>query len=323
MEASTSAIRELYPEVEPYATGTLRVSGPHTLYYEQVGNPSGKPVVVLHGGPGGGVEPYYRRFFDPEVYRVVLLDQRGAGKSTPHANLEKNTTWDLVADIELLREHLGIDKWVVFGGSWGATLSLAYSETHPTRVKALILRGVFALRRSELLFFYQEGASWMFPDAWEHYLAPIPEPERGDLMSAYHRRLTGDDEEVKRKCAIAWSVWEMATSRLYVDPDYIARAADDVEFALAFARIECHYFVNAGFFKKDGQLIEDAHKLSEIPGVIVQGRYDMVCPMKTAWDLHKNWSKAELKIIPDAGHSMKEPGIQTALLNACDKFRDL
>jgi len=317
----TTKRRELYPPIEPYEHSTLKVSDIHTLYYEQSGNPQGKPVVVLHGGPGGGCDGWYRQFFDPKAYRIVLFDQRGSGKSTPHANLEHNTTWDLVEDIEKIRLHLKIDKWVVFGGSWGSTLALAYAETHPQVVKALILRGIFTLRRKELIWFYQEGANFMFPDVWEHYLEPIPEVERGDLMSAYHRRLTGTNEEEKKKAARAWTKWEMATSRLYVDPNYIAKAEED-EFSVAFARIECHYFVNGGFFKYDGQLIQEANKIAHIPGVIVQGRYDMVCPAFTAWDLSKNWPNAELLIVPDAGHSMKEPGILSHLVEACDKFKN-
>eukprot|EP01119_Soliformovum_irregulare_P002796 TRINITY_DN13057_c0_g1_i1.p1 TRINITY_DN13057_c0_g1~~TRINITY_DN13057_c0_g1_i1.p1 ORF type:complete len:352 (+),score=89.04 TRINITY_DN13057_c0_g1_i1:79-1056(+) len=316
------SLRELYPFVEPYDTGFLKVSDVHTLYYEQSGNPQGKPVVVLHGGPGGGSDAWYRQFFDPKVYRAILFDQRGSGKSTPHACLIDNTTWHLVADIETLRNHLKIDKWHVFGGSWGSTLALSYAEKHPDRVKALILRGIFALRRKELLWFYQDGASCMFPEEWEKYLAPIPSVERGDLMSSYYRKLTGDDEALKLQCAQAWSRWEMATSRLFVDPKALEHA-DDPQFALAFARIECHYFVNGGFFEEDGQLINRASILKDIPGTIVQGRYDMVCPAFTAWDLHKAWPQSKYVIIPDAGHSMKEPGILSALIEACDLYRDL
>jgi len=261
-------------------------------------------------------------FFDPEAYRIVLFDQRGSGKSTPHASLEENTTWDLVEDIEKIRKHLQIERWLVFGGSWGSTLALAYAETYPSVIKALVLRGIFTLRRKELIWFYQEGASFVFPDAWDHYIAAIPEVERGDLMSAYHRRLTGTNEEEKIKCARAWTRWEMATSRLFVDPNYLAKAEED-QFSLAFARIESHYFVNGGFFKSDGQLIKDAHKLADIPGTIVQGRYDMVCPAISAWDLHKHWPKGELTIVPDAGHSMKEPGILSGLVEACEKYKKL
>jgi proline iminopeptidase len=308
----------LYPEIEPYDSGRLRVSGLHELYYEQIGNPEGKPAIFLHGGPGGGVEPYYRRFFDPARYRAVLFDQRGAGKSTPHASIEQNTTQDLVADIERLREHLGIERWLVFGGSWGSTLALAYAEAHPQRVTELVLRGIFLLRRQELLWFYQHGASVIFPDAWEHFLAPIPEPERGDMMQAYHRRLTSDDAQVRLEAARAWSIWEASTSRLFVDPDLIANFQAD-EFAEAFARIECHYFVNGGFMP-EGQLLADAGRIRQIPGVIVQGRYDVVCPMESAWDLHRAWPESELVVVPDAGHSAREPGIAAALVAATDRF---
>jgi len=315
-------LRQFYPSIEPYEKGFLKVSNVHTLYFEQAGNPQGKPVIFLHGGPGGGLAAYYRQYFDPKAYRIVLFDQRGSGNSTPFACLEENTTWDLVADIERIREHLRIDRWVVFGGSWGSTLALAYAEKHKERVKALILRGVFLLRPTELLWFYQEGASWIFPDAWDKFLEPIPEVERGHLMSAYHRRLTGDNEEEKLKAARAWSTWEMSTSRLFTDPELVAKGDDD-KFALAFARIECHYFVNGGFFRSPTQLLDDAKVLNDIPGTIVQGRYDLVCPAKSAFDLHKAWPKSELIVIPDAGHSAKEPGIVSALTAATDKYRDL
>ncbi|CAF0790012.1 unnamed protein product [Adineta steineri] len=319
----TKQLRDLYPEIEPYKTGMLKVSEIHTLYYEEVGNPSGKPIVFVHGGPGGGSVSSDRQFFDSEAYRIILYHQRGAGDSTPHACLEENTTWDLVEDLEKLRKHVNVDKWVVFCGSWGSTLSLAYAETHPERVKALILRGIFCCRRKELLWFYQEGASMIFPDAWDKYLEPIPVGERGDLMSAYHRRLTGNNEEEKLKAATAWSVWEMATSRLYVDPASIARATDDAKFAVAFARIEAHYFVNGAFMNDDEQLLKNADKIKDIPGVIVQGRYDVVCPARSAWDLHKVWPKGELHFVDAAGHSRKEPGIIHQLVIATDKFRDL
>ncbi|KAL6076179.1 Proline iminopeptidase [Balamuthia mandrillaris] len=272
---------------------------------------------------GGGIAPYYRQYFDPEAYHIILFDQRGAGQSLPFACLEENTTWDLVSDMEKLREHLGIDTWLLFGGSWGSTLSLAYAETHPEKVKGLILRGIFTLRRKELLWFYQGGADFLFPDSWEKYIEPIPEVERGDLMSAYYRRLTGNNEEEKLACARAWSVWEMSTSRLYVDPEYIKRASEDDKFALAFARIECHYFVHGGFFHKEGQLIEDAHKIAHLPIVIVQGRYDVVCPATTAWELKKQLPSAKFHFVPDAGHSAKEPGIIHRLVEACDEFRTL
>jgi proline iminopeptidase len=312
-------MRTLYPPIEPYRTGKLPVSPLHTLHFEEVGNPNGRPVVFLHGGPGGGLDDDYRRYFDPTVWRVVLFDQRGCGKSTPHAELRDNTTWTLVADIERLRETLGIEKWVVFGGSWGSTLALAYAETHPQRVQGLILRGIFLLRRKELLWFYQEGASWLFPDAWEEYLKPIPEVERGDLMSAYHRRLTSEDAAVRMEAARAWSVWEGSTSKLFPNPDSIARFAGDT-FAEAFARIEAHYFVNGAFLRSDTQLLDDAHKIAHLPGVIVQGRYDVVCPAASAWALHQRWPGSTLRLIGDAGHSITEPGIIDALVTATDEF---
>jgi proline iminopeptidase len=317
-------MRELYPPIEPYRTGSLPVSDLHTLFFEEVGNPAGRPVVFLHGGPGGGLDVDYRRYFDPTKWRVVLFDQRGCGKSTPHAELRDNTTWTLVSDIERLRQSLGIECWVVFGGSWGSTLALAYAETHPERCLGLILRGIFLLRRKELLWFYQEGASWLFPDAWEEYLAPIPEAERGDLISAYHRRLTSDDPELRMRAARAWSVWEGSTSKLRADPKTIERFAVD-RFAEAFARIECHYFVNGAFLRSDTQLLDDASKLAHLPGVIVQGRYDVVCPAASAWALHQRWPGAALRLVGDAGHSISEPGIIDALVQATDDFaeRDL
>ena len=311
--------RALYPEIEPFHRGTLQVSSLHCIYYEQSGNPEGKPVVFLHGGPGGGTDPKQRRFFDPDAYRIVLFDQRGCGKSTPHAELRENTTWDLVADIEKLRAHLGIERWQVFGGSWGSTLALAYAQTHPKRVSELVLRGIFLLRRSELLWFYQDGASALFPDAWEHFLAPIPAAERGDLMRAYYRRLTGDDEVVRREAARAWSVWEASTSFLIPRPDFIAHAAGD-DFSLAFARIEAHYFVHRGFLEREQQLLENVGRLRQIPSIIVQGRYDVVCPLHSAWQLHRAWPEADLVIVPDAGHSAFEPGTLDALIDATDRF---
>ncbi|MFC4762270.1 prolyl aminopeptidase [Dyella koreensis] len=312
--------RTLYPEIEPFDSGMLKVSDLHTLYYEQSGNPHGKPVVFLHGGPGGGTNPKYRRFFDPKVYRIVLFDQRGCGRSTPHAELTDNTTWHLVSDIERLREHLGIDRWQVFGGSWGSTLALAYAQTHPDKVTELVLRGIFMLRRWELEWFYQKGCDALYPDAWETYLSVIPEVERGDLMSAYYRRLTSSDARVRVEAARAWSVWEGATSYLYPDPDHIASSGED-EFALAFARIECHYFVHGGFFEHDDQLLRNVERIRKIPAVIVQGRYDVVCPMRSAWDLHRAWPEADLRIVPDAGHSALEPGITAELVEATDRFR--
>jgi proline iminopeptidase len=311
--------RALYPEIEPYEIGQLKVSELHTLYFEQSGNPNGKPVVFLHGGPGGGTNAKCRRFFDPAVYRIVLFDQRGCGKSTPHAELTDNTTWHLVADIERLREHLGIARWQVFGGSWGSTLALAYAQTHPDKVTELVLRGIFMLRRSELEWFYQKGCDALYSDAWETYLAAIPEVERGDLMSAYHRRLTSSDAKTRLDAARAWSVWEGATSFLYQDAGYISSSGED-EFALAFARIECHYFVNGGFFEHDDQLLRNVDRIRRIPSVIVQGRYDVVCPMRSAWDLHRAWPEADLRVVQDAGHSAFEPGIAHELIEATDKF---
>lgn len=317
-----NARRRLYPPIKPYNSGFLRVSDLHEIYFEECGNPRGKPAVFLHGGPGGGTDPKMRRFFDPKRYRIVLLDQRGSGKSRPHACLEQNTTWDLVADIERVREHLGIEKWLVFGGSWGSTLALAYAETHPDRVTEMILRGIFLMRRSELEWFYQnpEGAASLYPDLWEEFLAPIPESERGDMMAAYYKRLTSEDPEELRRAAVAWSVWEGATSYLQFKPDHIQRFREDAAYAAAFARIECHYFVNRGFFRSDTQLLEDVERIRHIPAVIVQGRYDVVCPTRSAWDLHKAWPEADLRIVPDAGHSAFEPGITSELVSATDRF---
>ncbi len=312
--------RSLYPELEPFQTGFLDVDGGHRIYFEESGNPQGKAAVFVHGGPGGGTEAKHRRFFDPAAYRIVLFDQRGCGKSTPHATLEANTTWHLVADMERIREHLGIERWLVFGGSWGSTLALAYAQRHADRVNALVLRGIFLLRKREIEWFYQEGASRLFPDAWEGYLAPIPESERGDLLRAYHRRLTSRDEAERLRCAKAWSIWEGATSRLMPDADLVARTGED-RFALAFARIECHYFVNRGFLERDGQLLEDVSRVRHLPCSIVQGRYDVVCPAESAWALHKAWPGSELHIVPDAGHSAIEPGIVSELLTATDRFR--
>jgi len=311
--------RGLYPEIEPYDSGLLKVSALHTLYFEQCGNPRGKPVVFLHGGPGAGCNAKSRRFFDPARYRIILFDQRGCGRSTPHAELTDNTVWHLVDDIERLRSHLGLDRWQVFGGSWGSTLALAYAEKHPERVTELVLRGIFMLRRSELEWFYQKGCDAIYPDAWEPYLAAIPAVERADLMGAYYRRLTSPDPAVRLAAAKAWSMWEGGTSFLQPSADYIASTGSD-EFALAFARIECHYFVHGGFFETDDQLLRDASKLKNIPAVIVQGRYDVVCPLRSAWDLHRAWPEAELRIVGDAGHSALEPGITHELILATDRF---
>lgn len=314
-----TAMRTLYPEIEPYRSGRLAVDHGHELYFEECGNPAGKPVVFLHGGPGAGCSAKSRRFFDPARYRIVLFDQRGSGRSTPHASLIANTTWHLVADIETLREHLGIERWMVFGGSWGSTLALAYAETHPDRVSELVLRGIFMLRRSELTWFYQQGCDALFPDAWEGFLAPIPPAERGDLMSAYHRRLTHADPAVQLEAARAWSIWEGSTSFLLQDPRHIEATGQDL-FALAFARIECHYFVHGGFFERDDQLLANVGRIRHIPSVIVQGRYDVVCPMRSAWDLHRAWPEAALRVIADAGHSAFEAGIVDALVEATDRY---
>lgn len=312
-------MRQPYPPIEPYHQGTLSVSELHTLHFEEVGNPEGKPVVFLHGGPGGGTVPFYRQFFNPDRWRVVLFDQRGCGKSTPHAELTDNTTWDLVDDIERLRSHLNIDQWTVFGGSWGSTLALAYAQTYPQHCAGLILRGIFMLRPKEIRWFYQEGASYIFPDAWEHYLAPIPKEERHDLVAAYYKRLTSPDAQTRQQAARAWAIWEASTSYLIQNPQTIERFGNDV-FADAFARIECHYFINGGFFEPADRLLQNVSTIRHIPTVIVQGRYDVVCPMTSAWELHRAWPESELVIVANAGHSATEPGILSALVEATDTF---
>ena len=312
---------DFYPPIKPYNTGRLRVSPVHDLYYEESGNPKGKPVVFLHGGPGGGTDAKMRRFFNPKRYRIVLFDQRGCGKSTPSANLTDNTTWHLVADIEALREKLGIDKWQVFGGSWGSTLALAYAQKHPERCTEIVLRGIFLVRRSELEWFYQnpEGAASMFPDLWEEYLKPLSPDERKDCISSYYKRLTSDDRGVLLEAARAWSIWEGALSYMQQNRDYVKRFGD-LTFAAAFARIECHYFVNGGFLDRPEQLLEDVGRIRHIPAVIVQGRYDVVCPARSAWDLHKAWPEADLRIVTMAGHSAFEPEISRELVMATDRF---
>ncbi|MES2885367.1 MAG: prolyl aminopeptidase [Pseudomonadota bacterium] len=315
-------LRTAYPAIAPYATHRLQVSALHNIYVEESGNPNGKPVVFVHGGPGGGTEPWQRQFFDPAKYRIVLFDQRGCGKSTPFAELKENTTWDLVADMEVIRKHLKIEQWLVFGGSWGSTLGLAYAETHPTRTTALVLRGIFLLRKLEIDWFYQEGTSFIFPDQWEAYRDAIPEAERGDFVTAYYKRLTSADAAVRAAAAKAWSTWEGATSKLLVNSDMIARYGNDT-FADAFARIECHYFTNKGWFEVEDQLLRDVPKIRHIPAVIVQGRYDVVCPMKSAWDLHRAWPEAEFVVVPDAGHAASEKGTLSALIEATDKFASL
>lgn len=309
----------LYPDITPYNSGRLQVSELHEIYFEECGNPKGVPALMVHGGPGGGSNPTMRRYHDPAYYRIILFDQRGCGRSTPHAELEGNTTWDLVADMERLREHLGIERWQLLGGSWGSTLALAYAQTHPGRVTELILRGIFTLRRRELEWFYQEGCSWIYPDAFEHYVAPIPPEERGDMIAAYYKRLTGSDRAARLDAARAWSVWEGTTLSLLQDEARVDHFARD-DYALAFARIECHYFVNGGFFDRDDQLIANAHLLDGIPGVIVHGRYDVVTPLRSAWELARAWPRADLRIVPDSGHAMTEPGIIHELVSATRKF---
>jgi len=309
----------LYPEIEPYQTGFLKTSDGHQIYYEQSGNPNGKPVIFVHGGPGGGTDAKHRRFFDPRKYRIILFDQRGCGKSLPYASLENNTTWHLVGDMESLRTLLKIDKWQVFGGSWGSTLALAYAEKHPTAVTELVLRGIFLLRKKEIDWFYQGGCSSIFPDAWEPYWNHIPPDERKDMLSAYHRRLTSPDDKIRKEAARVWSTWEGATSKLLPDAAFTSGYGED-QFAEAFARIECHYFTHKGFFEVDDQLLRDVGKIRDIPAVIVQGRYDVVCPVDSAWELHKRWPEAELILVPDAGHSAMEPGIARGLVAATDKF---
>lgn len=312
-------MRSLYPSITPFQQGRLKVSDIHELYFEQAGNPNGLPVVFLHGGPGAGIDPVYRQYFNPQWWRVVLFDQRGCGRSTPYAELRENTTWDLVHDMERLREHLGIEQWLVFGGSWGSTLALAYSETHPQRCTGLILRGIFLVRQKELRWFYQEGAHFFFPDIWEEYLAPIPPAERGDLISAYQRRLTSPDPTVRLAAARAWSVWEASTMKLVPDEELIKKFGN-FAFAEPFARIENHYFVNRCFFQTDDWLLDNVEKIRHLPGVIVQGRYDVVCPMISAWELHRAWPEAEFIVVPEAGHSVTEPGILSALIEATDRF---
>ena len=315
-------MKQLYPEIEPYNQFDLKVSDLHTIHVEESGNINGKPVIFLHGGPGGGIEPVYRQYFDPEKWRIIVFDQRGCGQSTPHAELQENTTWDLIADIEKIREHLEVEKWVVFGGSWGSTLSLSYAITHPDRCKALVLRGIFMIRKKEINWFYQEGTSNIYPDAWEHYLRPIPEDERHDLVAAYYKRLTSNDDSVRIEAAKAWSIWEASTSKLIQSEESI-HAFEDAKVAEAFARIECHYFTNRGFFDTDEWLLENVDKIRHIPTVIVQGRYDVVCPMISAWELHRAFPEADFEIVQDAGHSMTEKGIAAKLVEYTDKFSEL
>ena len=313
-----AARRTLYPPIEPRRTGFLDVHGGHRIYYEECGDPNGKPVVFLHGGPGGGCSENMRRFWNPEMYRIILFDQRGCGRSTPHACLEHNTTWDLVNDIEALRVAMDVDRWQVFGGSWGSTLALAYSQSNPDRVSELILRGIFMLREKELRWFYQQGASEMFPDLWQAYLAPIPPADRGDLLSAYYRQLTSDDATVRHIAAAAWSIWEGKTSTLMPNAKLV-EDFEDTETALALARIESHYFINKGFMDEN-QLIDNVDRVRNIPTVIVQGRYDVICPVVSAWELAEACPEVMLRIVPDAGHAAFEPGIVHELVMATDAF---
>ena len=310
---------DFFPELQPYARGRLKVSDMHEIYFEECGNPSGKVVVILHGGPGGGISMNLRRFHDPSAYRMILFDQRGCGGSTPYACLENNTTWDLVSDIEKLRVHLRTERWQVFGGSWGSTLALAYAESYPERVTELILRGIFTVRKKEVDWLYQFGASMLFPEYWEDFVRPIPEAERGDFVAAYHKRLTGNDEVEKAACARAWSQWEGAVSSLLPNPERVTQFGDD-HFAIAFASIECHYFINKGFFETDDQLLRNAHRLADIPCVIAQGRYDVITPPDTAYALSMAWPNAKFVIVPDAGHAGSEPGMVDALVRATNSF---
>ena len=309
--------RGLFPDNEPFASGWLPSGGAHEIYYEECGRPDGKPCVILHGGPGGAINPTMRRFFDPLKWRMALFDQRGCGKSRPNASLQDNTTWALIQDIERLREHLGVETWCVFGGSWGSTLALAYAITHPERVESLVLRGVFLLTDKELRWFYQDGASMLFPDAWEKFCAPIPEAERGDMMAAYHKRLTHPDRRIQAEAAAAWSQWEGDTISIR-GPEARPSKFNEIDFAIAFARIECHFFVNRGFFPENW-ILDNAHRIRGIPGWIVQGRFDVVTPMDAAWRLRKAWPESRFEVVWDAGHASTEPGIVDALVRATDQ----
>jgi proline iminopeptidase len=311
--------RALYPPLEPYRSGWLRVSPVHEIHWEECGNPRGKPAVFLHGGPGCGASPGARQFFDPARYRIVVFDQRGCGRSRPHGSLEDNTTGHLVEDMELLRRHLRIGQWLVFGGSWGSTLALSYAQAHPQRVSELVLRGIFLLRRSEIQWFYQHGASEVFPDRWEYFLEPIPPAERGDLVGAYYRRLTGPDRAVALAAARAWAAWEASTSHLLTNQGTIAQWGEE-QYALAVSRIECHYFFHCGFMQHDGQLLRDLHRIRHLPATLVQGRYDMPCPVRSAWDLHRAWPEADFRLVADAGHAATEPGITHELVLATDRY---
>jgi proline iminopeptidase len=310
--------RGLFADNEPFASGWLAADAGHEIYYEECGNPQGKPCVILHGGPGGAINPTMRRFFDPAKWRMALFDQRGCGKSRPNASLDDNTTWSLIADIERLREHLGVEKWCVFGGSWGSTLALAYAITHPERVESLVLRGIFLLTPRELAWFYQDGASMLFPDAWQRFCAPIPEAERGDMIGAYHKRLTHPERRVQAEAAAAWSQWEGDTISIR-GPEARPSKFNEIDFAIAFARIECHFFANLGFFPEEDWILRNAAKLKSIPGWIVQGRFDVVTPMEAAWKLKTAWPGARFEVVWDAGHASTEPGIVDALVRATDQ----
>ena len=312
-------MKKLYPPIEPYNEFYLKVSNLHTIFVEESGNQNGKPIIFLHGGPGGGIEPIYRQYFDPKKWRIIIFDQRGCGRSIPHAELKENTTWDLVNDIEVIRKYLKIKSWVVFGGSWGSTLALSYAIKHTNRCKGLILRGIFMLRKIEIDWFYQSGCSYIYPDEWEKYLEPIPKNEHKNLVAAYYNQLTSKNKNIRLKAAKAWSKWEASTSKLIQKPTSLHHFDND-NVAEAFARIECHYFINKGFFKTDGWILKNIYKIEHIPNVIIQGRYDVVCPMRSAWDLHKKWKNSNLVIIADAGHSMLEKNIQSELINYTNKF---
>ncbi|CEJ86918.1 Proline iminopeptidase [Hyphomicrobium sp. GJ21] len=310
---------DLYPPIFPYREHRLEVGGGHTLYVEECGNPNGQPVLIVHGGPGGGSNPTMRRFHNPDRYKIVLFDQRGCGQSTPNASIENNTTQDLVEDIERIRQEFGIDRWQLFGGSWGSTLALAYAETYPERVSALILRGIFLSTKAELRWFYQDGCSWIFPEAFAEFQRRIPHDERHDMIAAYHRRLNSDDPATVMAAARAWSIWEGTTLSLVPEPDRVARFSADA-YAVAFARIESHYFVNGGFFRRDGELLFNAERLKGIPGIIAHGRYDVVTPIKSAVLLHQAWADSELRVATDAGHAMTEPGLVHELIRATRQF---
>ncbi|MBL8770004.1 MAG: prolyl aminopeptidase [Phenylobacterium sp.] len=316
--ATTSHRRGLFPDNEPFASGYLSTGGPHEVFYEECGNPQGKPCVILHGGPGGAINPTMRRFFDPAKWRMALFDQRGCGKSRPNASLDDNTTWALVDDIERLRRHLGVEKWCVFGGSWGSTLALAYAIRHPERVESLVLRGVFLLTQRELRWFYQDGACMMFPDAWARFCAPIPPEERGDMIAAYHKRLTSPDRRIQAEAAAAWSQWEGDTISIR-GPEARPSKFNEIDFAIAFARIECHFFANGGFFDHENWILENIGRIADIPGWIVQGRFDVVTPLESAWKLKAAWPRSRFEVVWDAGHASTEPGIVDALVRATDQ----